>query len=85
MIHLFNRKELLTTWDMEVLAKVRDILASNNMDYVVKTVNRTSPSPFAAGSRGRTGAFGIRTDAMYQYIIYVKNTDYQKARFLIGK
>lgn len=85
MIHIFNRKELMITWSMTELASIRDILASNNVEYTVKTVNTTRTSPFSASSRGRTGSLGIRMDAMYQYIIYIKNTDYEKARFLIGR
>lgn len=30
----------------------RNILQENNIDYVVKTVDRTSPTPMAAGLRG---------------------------------
>ena len=39
MIHLFNRKELMLTWDMSELSKIRDILASNNVEYIVRTRN----------------------------------------------
>lgn len=85
MIHFFNRKELMITWSMTELANIRDILASNKVAYTVKTGNLTRTSPYSAGTRARTGSFGIRTDAMYQYTIYVRNTDYEKARYLIGR
>ena len=85
MIHIFNRKELLITWSMTELAAIRDILTSNHIEYTVKTGNLARSSAFSAGTRTRTGSFGIRTDAMYQYSVYVKCSDYEKARFLIGR
>lgn len=84
MIHIFNRKELLVTWNMTELSNLRNILASNNVEYVVRTRNMSRTSPYGAGSRARTGSFGMRTDAMYQYTIYVKKNDYERARLLIG-
>lgn len=85
MIHIFNRKELLITRSMTELAAIRDILAFNHIEYTVKTGNLARSSPFSAGTRARTGSFGIRTDAMYQYSVYVKCSEYEKARLLIGK
>ena len=85
MIHIFNRKELLITWSMTELAAIRDILASSHVEYTVKTGSLARTSPYSAGSRARTGSLGIRTDALYQFIIYVRKTDYEKARLLIGR
>ena len=87
MICLFNRKELLTTFSMEQQARVRDVLSANQIDYTIKTVNRTSPSaiPTTMGSRSRQGTFGINTDAAYEYVFYVKKKDYEKALHLIRK
>lgn len=39
MITIFNRKELIITYDMAIQLKVRDILASNNIDYIIKVLN----------------------------------------------
>lgn len=85
MITIFNRKELCITFDMKEQARVRDILAANKIDYIVKTINRMSPSPMAAGSRARTGTLGQNTDTMYEYKIYVHKTDYEEAYRLICK
>lgn len=35
MITIFNRKELIITYDMTVQAKIRDILSLNNVDYTI--------------------------------------------------
>ena len=76
VIHLFNRKELLLTSSMERQASVRDILASNNIPYLVRTSSNIS--------RNRTVIPGMRMDLLYQYRIYVKRVDYKEAKFLIG-
>ena len=54
MITVFNRKELIVTMSMDIQAKVRDILATNNIDYSIKTKNLQA-SPWYANSRSRTG------------------------------
>jgi len=78
MIHLFNRKELLTTASMEQQARVRDILAENGIDYRVRVKSNTGGM-----SRSRTVIPGMRMEMMYQYYIYVKKSDYGKAQNLL--
>ena len=85
MITLFNRKELTVTYDMNEQARVRMLLAEEGIDYSVKTVNRLSASSFAAGSRVRTGTYGQNTDAMTEYIFYVKKVDYERAEKCLAK
>lgn len=83
MITLFNRKELLVTYDMKKQNEVRTALGDNGIDYRVKTVSRGSASPFAAGTRARTGSFGEDPAWHYEYKIYVKKDDYEKALSLL--
>ena len=75
MIHLFNRKELLLTSSMKHQAKVRDMLATNNIPYRVITSSNLS--------RSRGVMPGMRMDMLYQYRIYVKRADYEKASSLL--
>ena len=75
MIHLFNRKELLMTTSMERQARVRDVLAANNIPYHVRAKSNFS--------RSRGVIPGMRMDLLYQYYIYVKRSDYEKAEHLI--
>ena len=75
MIHLFNRKELLMTTSMERQARVRDMLAANDIPYLVRTSSNIS--------RSRGVMPGMRMDIMYQYRIYVKRADYEKASSLL--
>ena len=42
MITVFNRKELLITFNMKRQYEVRDILAANNIDYTIKVENPVS-------------------------------------------
>ena len=75
MIHIFNRKELLLTTSMERQASVRDVLAANNILYQVRTSSNIS--------RSRGMIPGMRMDMLYQYHIYVKRSDYEKAKYLM--
>jgi len=84
MITVFNRKELIVTMSMDIQAKVRDILATNNIDYSIKTKNLQA-SPWYANSRSRTGTFGINSEYSYEYNIFVRAEDYDIAQALINK
>ena len=85
MITRFNRKELTATFDLNEQARIRKVLVEEGIDYSVKTVNRLSASTFSVGSRARTGTYGQNTDAMTEYIIYVKKAEYERAIYLIQK
>ena len=78
MICLLNRKELILTTSLEQQTKVRDILAANGIDYRVRVKSNTGGI-----SRSRTVLPGTRPEWMYQYYIYVKKEDYEKAKYLI--
>ncbi len=84
MLTIFNRRELTITFDMKRQAEVRDLLAQNGIDYSVNAINRKSPSPFSAGSRGRMGTFGENLQLEYEYIIYVHKSDYSRASAIIS-
>ncbi|MBQ4539543.1 MAG: hypothetical protein II995_08065 [Oscillospiraceae bacterium] len=83
MINLFNRAELKATFDMAEQARIRALLASNGIEYTVKTVDRKSAGSFSSASRGRSGSFGENQQLMLEYIIYVKKADLQKAKGII--
>lgn len=85
MITILNRKELISTFDMQKQSEIRSILSQNNIDYDIKTINRKSPSPMAAGSRARTGTLGENLSFEYEYTVYVKKSDYDTACHLIQK
>ncbi|SEU25485.1 hypothetical protein SAMN05443270_3991 [Lacrimispora sphenoides] len=84
MITIFNRKELISTYDMKKQVEVRDLLNQFKIPYSINVINRKSPSLFGAGSRARTGTFGENLKLEYQYIIFVRKTDYEKAYAVIN-
>ena len=78
MIHLFNRKELMTTFSLEKQGKVREILADNGIEYRIRARSNTGGI-----SRSRTVLSGFKMEMAYQYDIYVKREDFEKAQYLI--
>jgi hypothetical protein len=83
MITIFNRKELIVTFSMKQQAKVRDMLNTNKIEYILKTINRNGPSLFS-NSRARFGTFGQNMDLAYEYIFYVHKDDYSKAQAIMS-
>lgn len=79
MITIFNRKEVLITNDILKKSKICALLDDMGIDYDVKVKDILNPSPMMAGARSRTGSFGVNSACMYEYKIYVKKEDYDKA------
>jgi len=84
MITIFNRKELISTYELKKQVEVRDLLDQFKIPYSITVINRKSPSIFEAGSRARTGTFGEKLSLEYQYIIFVRKTDYEKAHAVLN-
>jgi len=79
MITIFNRKELFITNDIQKKSKICAMLNDSGIDYDVKVKDIANPSSIMAGSRSRTGSFGINSACSYEYKIYVKKEDYDKS------
>ncbi len=84
MITIFNRKELLFTYDMKEQSEVRTILRDYKIKYDVKVKNLLSPSPFNTSGRTHIGSYGIDLTKSYEYKIYVKKSDYDEAMVLLN-
>ena len=78
MIHLFNRKELITVLSDQQLYRLQSALSATGIPYHTK-VNNT---PFFASDRCHGTPF-INQDASHPCIIYVKNSDYDRAKAAI--
>lgn len=78
MITIFNRRELIVTMDMKRQSDIRNILADNHIDYVMKITNLQD-----ASARSHIGRFGINQDYSYEYKIFVHKNDYGRAEVLI--
>ena len=77
MITVFNRKELLVTYSMELQSKAR-------IDYIVDT-GGTAARSIGSGPIG-VDRFGTNPACSCEYKIYVNRKDYEKAQAaLTGK
>ena len=83
MILPWNRREAYVTMSMQKQAEVRDRLTAGGVAYILRTVNRNSPSPFYS-SRARTGTFGQDAQLFCTYIFYVAKKDLRKAKLWLG-
>ena len=73
MISIFNRKELLITYDMKIQSDVRTVLKNHEIEYKVKVKNILSPTPLRSGSRAHMGSAGIDLSKAYEYKILCEN------------
>ena len=81
MIHIFNRKELLLSYDLRQVNNLREILRANRIDYHVKASYPRSASAIGAG-RARTASFGpVRQQE--RFTVYVHKADYDRAMYLL--
>ena len=82
MITVFNRKELLCTFDMKKQAEVRDILWKFDISYEVRVSDRAD---FFVGSTMDMNSVSRQPEHQTEYLIYVKKEDYEKAMFLVQR
>ena len=85
MLTVFNRKELVSVFDLEKLSKIREVLEAASIEYTVKTVNRVSPSSAADGHRGTMGTAGENLNQNAEYTVYVAKQDYEEALALLKR
>ncbi|HWP51222.1 MAG TPA: hypothetical protein VN626_05945 [Clostridia bacterium] len=64
--------------------EIRTLLASNNIEYRLKTRGQDD-SLTRADVRARTGSAGINPEYQYTYTFYVHQNDYEKALHIIGQ
>lgn len=77
MIHIFNRRELITTLSDQQLYHIQSALTSANIPYRTK-----SNIPALSAGRYRGTPF-ISSDASHPTVIYVKASDYDNAKAVI--
>ena len=79
MITIFNRKELLMTFDMQKQGVVRRMLVENGIKYTVDVVNLPGSFPSFEGQKTMPGSQEEKLALQNQYTIYVKKSDYDTA------
>ncbi len=85
MITIFNRKELISTFDSPKQAAIRDLLAGNEIDYKLKVTSRTSTSAYSPGYKSQMQSYGKNINYDTEFTFYVKKSDYGKAAYLLAK
>ena len=70
------------TFDVNKLAKIREVLTTHGIDYKVKVFNRGEKG-FSLPNRTRVGSFGINVDYGCEFAVYVKKEDFEAAQALI--
>ena len=85
MINIFNRKELLITYDSKEQSEVRTILRDHKIKYNVNVKNLLSPSIFSTSGRTYVGSRDTDLTKSYEYKIYVKKSDYEEAVVLLNE
>ena len=83
MIHIFNRKELLMSYDLRQVSDLRELLLANRIDYYVKVSGPRSAASIGAG-RSRMYSFGHDSN-LERYTVYVHKTDWEYAQHLLRK
>ena len=83
MIHIFNRKELLMSYDLRQVSDLRELLRANRIDYYVKVSGPRSAASIGAG-RNRMYSFGHDSN-LERYTVYVHKTDWEYAQHLLRK
>ena len=77
MIHIFNRSELITVLSSQQLYRIQSALTSAGIPYRTK-------SSISALSAGRYhGTPFVNSDASHPTVIYVKASDYNRAKAAI--
>lgn len=80
MIHPLNRCELTTLFKLEQCSAIEDALRAHQIEYQVKSIDRSSPSIFNMGSRERSGTMFQDMSQNWRYVIYVKRADLAAAQ-----
>lgn len=81
MICIFNRRELLLTYDQQEVNRVREILLANRVESYVK-VSSPNGTPSLGAGRARMVPFGIHR-RQEQFAVYVHKSDWDYAMFLL--
>ena len=78
------RKQLGIFFSLEQCERIVATLRENHVDYTIRTVDRSSPSVFSMGTRERSGVLFQNGQLNYEYMVYVRKKDLERARELTG-
>lgn len=81
MITVFNRSEVLLTRDEKVYIDARGKLEDAGIDYQARCRDMLRNR----GARTGRGTLGLRQDQMFEYVIYVRREDAERAHYILQR
>ena len=85
MITIFNRASVYIGRDMKEFARVRQTLAQEQIGYTYKVKNQMGQWTGSGTLRCRTGSLGQDSSLQYEYEVFVRSKDRDKAMYLLRK
>lgn len=82
-MNILTRRELYTTYDLNNLNNIRDILNQHGIKYEIKTTNSRSGNGWGGHSSHRSGAAFEKSSVSYIYKVYVRKEDFDAATHAI--
>lgn len=83
MIHIFNRRELITALSLEQRDAIATNLSQAGIDYRVKTEDNLAGPTLSLEGRRATDLF-MDQRSRWRYTFYVKKQDLEYARHCMG-
>ncbi|MCC3359243.1 hypothetical protein [Bacillus sp. REN16] len=81
----FNKEDVYIGYSMEELSKVRDQLESKGIKYKYNVINGSGKMLGRGTTRGNFGSIGINNNYEKQYVVSVREKDYESAKYWIDK
>ena len=83
MISLFNRIQLISTYDELQREKIAVVLRRNTILYKIKVKNPSTYSLRPVASRTVVGSYVMHEKQRFKFIFYVNKNDYDRAKQLL--
>jgi hypothetical protein len=84
-VFLFDKEDIYIGYSLGELSKIREILEKEYIKYTYKVINHHGQWIGRGTTRGNFGSVGMNMDYERQYIISVKKSDCEKAKYLVNK
>lgn len=81
----FFKEEVYSTYSLEELSKIREMLAIEGIKYSYKVKDGSSRWLGLGTSRGNFGSFGMNSNYERQYVVLVSKKDMEQAKYFIHK
>ena len=85
MFTIFNSESLWIGRDMKRAYQIRETLGAAGILYKVKARSHQSRRGSRGSQRAMSGSFGISSEHMYEYEIFVYKKDLERAKYLVSQ